>query len=150
MFLYFKEGDPQAVVAPDVFVVVGAPKHNRMSYKLWEVPKAPDFVLEVTSRSTPGRRTKAACARCMRRWASASTGCSTRRGDWLAPRIQGFSLHGNDYRRLPEVTLVSGGSSLHSDALGLDVRLDADGPGCGSTTQRAERTSPHTRRCAFA
>ena len=52
MFLYFREGDPRAVVAPDVFVVVGAPKRKRMSHKLWEEPKAPDFVLEVTSRST--------------------------------------------------------------------------------------------------
>ena len=52
MFLYFKEGDPRAVVAPDVFVVLGAPKHTRMSYKLREEPKAPDFVLEVTSRNT--------------------------------------------------------------------------------------------------
>ena len=52
MFLYFEEGDPRAVVAPDVFVVVGAPKHMRSSYKLWEEPKVPDFVLEITSRST--------------------------------------------------------------------------------------------------
>ena len=52
MFLYFKEGDPRAVVAPDVFVVIGAANHTRMSYKLWEEPKAPDFVLEITSRST--------------------------------------------------------------------------------------------------
>ena len=52
MFLYHEEGNPRAVVAPDVFVVVGAPVHKRMSYKLWEEPKAPDFVLEVTSRST--------------------------------------------------------------------------------------------------
>ena len=33
MFVYFKEGDPRSVVAPDVFVVIGAPNHTRMSYK---------------------------------------------------------------------------------------------------------------------
>ena len=49
MFVYYEEGNPRAVVAPDVFVVVGAPVHKRMSYKLWEEPKAPDFVFEVTS-----------------------------------------------------------------------------------------------------
>ena len=36
----------------DVFVVIGAADHERLRYKLWEEPKAPDFVLEVASRST--------------------------------------------------------------------------------------------------
>ena len=34
LFLYYREGDPQAVVAPDVFVVFGAVKRDRPSYKL--------------------------------------------------------------------------------------------------------------------
>ena len=55
MFVYYEEGNSGAVVAPDVFVVIGAPKQEkkpRLSYKLWEEPKGPDFVLEVVSRST--------------------------------------------------------------------------------------------------
>ena len=55
MFVYYEEGNPGAVVAPDVFVVIGAPKrteHPRDTYKLWEEPKGPDFVLEVLSSST--------------------------------------------------------------------------------------------------
>lgn len=52
LFLYYEPGNPRAVVAPDVFVVIGAPRHDRASYKLWEEPKGPDFVLEITSRST--------------------------------------------------------------------------------------------------
>ena len=55
MFVYYEEGNPRAVVAPDVFVVIGAPKraeHPRDTYKLWEEPKGPDFVLEVLSSST--------------------------------------------------------------------------------------------------
>ena len=38
MFVYYEEGNPAAAVAPDVFVVVGAPKRSqapRLSYKLW-------------------------------------------------------------------------------------------------------------------
>ena len=54
LFVYYEEGNPSAVVAPDVFVVLGASSHDRRSYKLWEEPKAPDFVLEITSRSTQG------------------------------------------------------------------------------------------------
>ena len=33
-------------------VVLGAPKHVRSSYRLWEEPKAPAFVLEIASEST--------------------------------------------------------------------------------------------------
>ena len=126
MFLYFKEGAPRAVVAPDVFVVVGAPKHMRMSYKLWEEPKAPDFVLEITSRSTraedQGRKREVYASLGVREyWLFDPT------GDWLAPPLQGFRLHGGEYRPLPSLALVHGGLSLHSEALGLDVRLDEEG-----------------------
>ena len=126
MFLYHEEGNPRAVVAPDVFVVVGAPVHKRMSYKLWEEPKAPDFVLEVTSRSTrkedQGRKREV--------YASLGVGeywLFDPTGDYLAPRLQGFRLHGAEYRPLPSVAMAGGGLSLHSEALGLDVRLDAEG-----------------------
>jgi Uma2 family endonuclease len=53
LFLYYEEGDPHQVVAPDVFVVKGAPKGDRRTYKLWEEDdKGPQVVFEVTSRST--------------------------------------------------------------------------------------------------
>ena len=126
MFLYFREGDPEAVVAPDVFVVVGAPKHKRRSYRLWEEPKAPDFVLEVTSHSTRkedrGRKREV--------YASLGVGeywLFDPTGDWLAPRLQGLRLHEGEYRPLPSVALVDGGLSLRSEALGLGVRHDEDG-----------------------
>ena len=126
MFVYFKEGDPRSVVAPDVFVVIGAPNHTRVSYKLWEEPKAPDFVLEITSRSTraedQGRKREV--------YASLGVGeywLFDPTGDWLAPRLKGFRLHEGEYRPLPSVALVGGGLSLHSEALGLEVRLDEDG-----------------------
>ena len=126
MFVYFKEGDPRSVVAPDVFVVIGAPNHTRVSYKLWEEPKAPDFVLEITSRSTraedQGRKREV--------YASLGVGeywLFDPTGDWLAPPLQGFRLHGGEYRPLPSLALVHGGLSLRSEALGLDVRQDEDG-----------------------
>ena len=55
MFIYHERDNLEAAVAPDVFVVRGAAKradNPRLSYKLWEEPKGPDFVLEVASRST--------------------------------------------------------------------------------------------------
>ncbi|SDW81520.1 hypothetical protein [Thiocapsa roseopersicina] len=35
MFVYYEQGNPKTVVARDVFVVMGAPSHDRASYKLW-------------------------------------------------------------------------------------------------------------------
>ncbi len=52
LFLYYQEGDPRRVVAPDVFVVKGVPGDNRRIYKLWEEGQPPDVVFEVTSPST--------------------------------------------------------------------------------------------------
>lgn len=64
MFLYFKQGDPRSVVAPDLFVIKGVSKERRKKYLLWEEEgRVPCFVVEVTSAST--RRedllTKKAC-----------------------------------------------------------------------------------------
>ena len=50
--IYYEEDNERKSVAPDVFVVFGARDVKRSSYFLWEEPKAPDFVLEITSRST--------------------------------------------------------------------------------------------------
>ena len=52
LLLYYREGDPGKSVSPDLMVVLGAPKHVRSSYRLWEEPKAPDFVMEIASEST--------------------------------------------------------------------------------------------------
>lgn len=52
LMLYYEEGNPSASVSPDVFVVKGVSKKERRVYKLWEEGKAPDVVIELTSRST--------------------------------------------------------------------------------------------------
>ena len=87
--LYYVEGDPRSRVAPDVFVVFGVPKRRRRIYLLWEEGEAPDFVLEVTSRST--RRQDAGFKRDLyarlgvrEYWLFDPT------GDWLDPRLQGI------------------------------------------------------------
>jgi Uma2 family endonuclease len=53
-FLYFVEGQPKRVVSLDVWFVHGIDKTRlRRSYKTWEDEgRGPDFVLEVSSRST--------------------------------------------------------------------------------------------------
>ncbi len=52
MGLYYREGNPKRTLSPDVCAAFGVRRHPRDSYKVWEVGKPPDFVLEVSSRST--------------------------------------------------------------------------------------------------
>jgi Uma2 family endonuclease len=49
LFFYYVKGDPQAVVAPDVFLVKGVEKRTRGTYKLWEEGRVPSLVIELTS-----------------------------------------------------------------------------------------------------
>jgi Uma2 family endonuclease len=52
LLLYYEEGNPRAVIVPDVFVVVGVQQGQRRTYKLWEEGVPPTCVIEVSSRST--------------------------------------------------------------------------------------------------
>lgn len=52
LLMFYEEGNPRKHVSPDVLVAVGRPKHERDFYQIWVEAKAPDFVIEVTSKST--------------------------------------------------------------------------------------------------
>jgi Uma2 family endonuclease len=53
MLMYWVKGDPSKSKAPDVFVVFGTPKKPaRRTWKVWEEGKAPDVVIELSSRKT--------------------------------------------------------------------------------------------------
>ena len=126
MLIYYEEGNVKARVAPDVFVVFGAPAHDRSSYLLWREPKGPDWVLEVTSRST--RREDQGRKRDLYRelevteyWQYDPT------GDYLSPRLQGGELVSGEYRRLAGTELAGGGLVMWSRVLGLELRLESGG-----------------------
>ena len=53
LVVYYERGNNKASLQPDVQVVFGVGrKGNRLSFRVWEEGKAPDFVLEVLSPST--------------------------------------------------------------------------------------------------
>ena len=121
--LYYVEGDPRSRVAPDVFVVFGVPKRRRRIYLLWEEGKAPDFVLEITSRSTRRqdqgfKRELYARLGVREYWLFDPT------GDWLDPRLQGNRFVGGHYEPLSPSGIEGGERVLHSTVLGLDVYVD--------------------------
>ena len=125
LLIYYEEGT-QERVAPDVFVVLGAPRRKRTSYVLWQEPKAPDFVLEVTSRSTHVEDQGS------KRWLYQRLGVREYwqydpTGDYLEPALQGLELVAGEYARLPERELADGTLVLASAVLELELRLTERG-----------------------
>ncbi len=126
LFVYYEQGNPKAVVAPDVLVVLGVEKKKRLSYKVWEEQdKIPDFILEITSKST------------------ASEDRGTKKGlyaylgvkeyfqydptaDYLKPPLQGFRLVEGNYLPIPGRG-TNDCLSIVSEVLGLELWLDTNG-----------------------
>jgi Uma2 family endonuclease len=125
LFIYYEEGNPKAFVAPDVFVIFGVEKKDRRSYKIWEeADKAPNFVLEITSKSTKKDDQE------VKPLIYASLGVQEYfqydpSGDYLNPPLQGLSLVEGQYQPLPSVNLSSGGASIWSEVLGLELQWQA-------------------------
>ena len=121
LLIYYEEGNKRKAVAPDVFVVFGARNVKRSSYLLWEEPKGPDFVLEITSRSTWREDQE---KRELYRRLGVREYCQydpTR--DYLEPPLQGAELVGREYQPLPVRELADGTLTLRSEVLGLELRL---------------------------
>jgi Uma2 family endonuclease len=123
LFIYYSEGDPRAVVAPDVFVVFGAEKRDRPSYKLWEEPKAPDFVLEITSQSTRSEdqesKPQTYAQLGVREYVQYDP-----TGDYLKPPLQGLHLVADTYEPLPISERPQGRLVLYSAVLGLELHVE--------------------------
>ena len=124
LFIYYEKGYPASVVAPDVFVVFGVEKHDRGSYKTWEEnDKNPDFVLEITSRSTRSQDQGA------KKGIYAFLGVSEYfqydpTGDYLSPQLQGLHLVDGNYLPILQHNVNDNIISLKSEVLGLDLQLE--------------------------
>lgn len=97
LFLYYVQGNPRAVVCPDVFVVFGVPKRVRRTYKLWEEGRAPSLVIEVTSLHTREEDTGDKKS-CYERLGVPEYFLHDPCGEYLSPPLQGYRLVGGRYR----------------------------------------------------
>ena len=121
MFLYYEEGNPAAVVSPDVFVVPGVPKTpRRRSYKLWEEGRPPALVIEVSSRST--RLEDLGNKRAL----YALLGIAEYllydpMSEYLEPPLRGYRLAGQDYE-----PIANNADGSISSRLGVTFRVEGD------------------------
>ncbi|MEL6136330.1 MAG: Uma2 family endonuclease [Cyanobacteria bacterium J06628_6] len=123
LFIYYEEGNPKAVLAPDVFVIFGVSNRKRRIYQSWkEGDKLPAFVLEVTSKTTrkQDQETKPQLY--------ASLGVQEYfqydpTADYLNPQLQADYLVDGNYQPQPLQYTADQIPYIHSRVLGLDLQL---------------------------
>lgn len=122
MFIYYEEGNPAAVVAPDVFVVPGVSAHYRRIYKLWEEGRPPAVIFEITSKSS--RLDDLGSKRALyAMWGVSEYYLFDPEGDYLEPRLWAYRLEAD--QPVPDYTRVMD-SVIHSPILGLDLFVEGD------------------------
>ncbi len=119
LFFYYEEGDPTAVVAPDVFVVKGVLKRDRRTYQVWKELKGPDVVFELTSQST--RRKDLGPKKGIYEMLGVKEYfIFDPLGEYLEPQLVGFRLARWGYRQIEDE------EPLVSRVLGLELRVEGE------------------------
>ena len=116
LLVYYVQGDPRKFVVPDVFVVKGIVPQDRRTYKIWVEGKAPDMVIETTSRRTR-RKDMQIKPELYARLGVKEYFLFDPLGEYLDPPLQGYRLDGADYRRIEPAE--DGGLDSHE----LELRL---------------------------
>ena len=129
-FLYYVEGNPNIFVSPDCYVATGlSPEqqeniNRNNTYRLWEVGKPPDFVMEIASHSTRnadlvGKRRLYAELGIGEYWRYDQTG-----GDFYGEALVGECLVDGEYQQLQMREDEDGRLWARSEALNLDLYWD--------------------------
>jgi Uma2 family endonuclease len=120
LLLYYEEGNPRKHVAPDVLVALDVPKEPpRENYLVWKEGKVPDWVVEITSKSTQreDKMKKFGIYRDILRVSEYFLFDPTE--DYLDPPLQGYRLVGGDYVPIEPIA-----GRLPSQILGLHLERD--------------------------
>ena len=130
-FIYYDEGTPRRAVSPDCYVAfdvdVDIIEHNN-NYRIWDMGKPPDFVLEIASENTADndlhpKRELYAIIGIGEYWRYDPTPDSEFYGEPLV----GERLVDGEYQRMPVEPDDEGRPRGHSPTLGLDLVWEGDG-----------------------
>jgi Uma2 family endonuclease len=125
MLMFYEEGNRRKHVSPDVFAVRGVEKRRRENYLVWKEGKAPDVVIEITSKTTrrEDEKTKWELYRDVLKVPEYFQFDPTE--DYLKPSLQGFRLVAGQYLPIEPVEgrLPSQVLGLHLERDGKELRL---------------------------
>jgi Uma2 family endonuclease len=124
LLLFYVRGNKRRHVSPDVLVVKGVPRGDRLNYILWEEGKGPDFIIELTSSSTRHKDTS-------RKFKLYQDVLKVKEyflfdplGDYLHPRLQGYRLRAGKYVKYVPIRAMQG--RLPSQIIGLHLEQDEE------------------------
>jgi Uma2 family endonuclease len=143
LLVFYERGNRRKHVSPDIFVVRGVPKLPiRDNYLIWREGKAPEVVIEITSKSTrrEDEGKKSTLYRDVMKVPEYFLFDPTE--DYLKPAFQGFRLERGEYVPITPVAgrLPSEVLGLHLERSGVDLRLydPAQGRWLPTPRERAE------------
>ena len=127
--IYYEQGNPRVHRSPDGFIAFGVDRDailQENGYKVWEVGKPPDWVLEIASPSTARndltvKRDIYASLGIGEYWRFDASG-----GDYYREPLVGEYLEGGEYRRFEIHTSADGRAWGHSPVLNLDMYWGSD------------------------
>ena len=122
LVVYYERGNDQAWLRPDVLVVFGVERDEKLStFKVWDKGKAPDFVLEVASPSTEERDAEYKAEEYLRIGVREYWRLDPD-GTLMGVPLEGYRAHGGEYQPVELVAGPGGIAYLRSGVLGLDLR----------------------------
>jgi len=121
LLIFYEEGNKRRHVSPDVFVVKGVPKQERINYLTWEEERGPNVVIELTSSSTKKEDTVKKFALYQDVLKVPEYFLFDPFGDYLKPRFQANRLVAGKYRPMR----ITNGQAT-SRELGLILRTVGD------------------------
>lgn len=125
LFIYYREGDPGARVAPDAFVVLGVPKRKRRSYRIWEEGRVPVLAFEIASQEAP-QELLSKKKNLYERIGIEEYVVFDPDAEFIHPPFQGFRLENGRYWPIPlepDGSLVSRTTGLRIQPEGTSLRL---------------------------
>ncbi len=121
LLLFYEQGDPKKFVVPDVFVVKGIRPGRRRSYKLWVEQRAPDLIIEATSRKTKKTDTVKK-PQLYRRLRVSEYFLFDPTRDYLESPLQGYRRTRRDYRPIA----ADAQGALVSESMGLRLQVEEE------------------------
>ena len=121
MFVYYVEGEPTKVLAPDAFVAFGVGNHLRDTFKVWEEGVFPSVVFEFTSKTTKNDDLGKKFATYRDVWKVKEYFLFDPLKEYLEPSLLGYKRVRREFEQIPKVN-----GTLASKVLGLTMERDGE------------------------